>query len=105
MKDLSERVREVVEEYFEEEGITDMEDYGASGDEGLGDISEVVADCLVKVGYPVDYNYAEDSIYGDGKYDVHIGYNNKDYSTVLKAWNGVDEVVDFIKDILELTLQ
>ena len=94
-------VREVVEEYFEEEGIKDLMNYGASSDEGLGDISEVVADCLVGIGYPVNYNYAEDSIYGDGKYDVHIGYNGKDYQTELRAWNGVDEVVEFIEEILK----
>lgn len=93
-------VREVVEEYFEKEGITDLMDYGASSDEGLSDISGVVADCLVEVGYPVDYNYAEDGL-GDGKYDVHIGYNNKDYSTVLKSWNGADEVIEFIQEIFK----
>jgi len=94
-------IREAVEEYFKEEGITDLMDYGASGDEGLGDISEVVADCLVKVGYPVDYNYADDSMYGDGKYEIHIGYNNEDYCDTIKAWNGVDEVVEIIENILK----
>lgn len=97
MKDI----RKLVEEYFEENGIEDLMDYGASGDEGLGDVSKVVADCLVEVGYPVEYNYAEDSIYGDGKYDVHVGYNGKDYYTTIKAWNGIDEVVEFIEEILK----
>lgn len=94
-------VEEVVNKYFEEEGIDDMMNYEASSDEGLRDISEIVADCIIALGYPVDYNYAEDSIYGDGKYEVHIGYNNKDYSTVLKAWNGADEVIEFIQEIFK----
>lgn len=94
-------IEEVVNKYFEEEGIDDMMNYGASSDEGLSDISGIVADCITELGYPVDYNYAEDSIYGDGKYDVHIGYNNKDYSTVLKSWNGADEVIEFIQEIFE----
>ena len=75
-------------------------DYGASSDEGLGDISGVVADCLVKVGYGVDYNYAEEGL-GDGKYEIHIGYNNEDYCDTIKAWNGVDEVVEIIENILK----
>ena len=94
-------IEEVVKEYFEEEEITDLMNYGESGNPGLNDISEPVADCITELGYPVDYNYAEDSIYGDGKYDVHIGYNGKDYCTTLKAWNGADEVIDFIKEIFE----
>lgn len=93
-------VREVVEEYFEEEGITDLMEYGTSGDEGLSDISGVVADCLVEVGYPVDYNYAEDGL-GDGKYEIHIGCFDKDFKFEISAWNGVDEVVDIIESILE----
>ena len=94
-------IKEVVEEYFEETGITDLMEYGASGDEGLSDISGVVADCLVEVGYPVDYNYAEDSKYGDGKYVISIGCLDKDFKFEISAWNGVDEVVDIIESILE----
>lgn len=97
----NEDIKKVVNEYFKENDLTDMMDYGASSDEGLGDISSVVADCITSLGYPVDYNYAEDSIYGDGKYDVHIGFKEKDYSTVLSAWNGTDEVIGFIQDIFE----
>jgi hypothetical protein len=94
-------IREAVEEYFEEEGITDLMDYGASDDEGLGTISNVVADCLVKVGYPVAYDYAKDSKYGDGKYVINIGCLDKDFKFEISAWNGVDEVVDIIETILE----
>ena len=94
-------IREVVEEYFEEEGITDLMDYGASGDEGLGTISNVVADCLIKVGYPVDYDYAEDSPCGDGKYIISIGCLDKDFKFEISAWNGVDEVIDIIESILK----
>ena len=93
-------VREAVEEYFEEEGITDLMDYGASDDEGLGTISNVVADCLVKVGYPVAYDYTKDGL-GDGKYIIHIGCLDKDFKFEISAWNGVDEVVDIIETILE----
>lgn len=94
-------IREAVEEYFEEEGITDLMDYGASSDEGLGTISNVVADCIVKVGYPVAYDYAEDSPSGDGKYIISIGCFDKDFKFEISAWNGVDEVVDIIESILE----
>lgn len=93
-------IREVVEEYFREEDITDLMEYGASSDEGLNDISGVVADCLVEVGYPVEYNYAEDGL-GDGKYVISIGCLDKDFKFEISAWNGVDEVVDIIESILE----
>lgn len=94
-------IREAVEEYFREEDITDLMDYGASSDEGLGTISNVVADCLVKVGYPVAYDYAEDSPSGDGKYIISIGCFDKDFKFEISAWNGVDEVVDIIESILK----
>lgn len=97
----NEDIKEVVNEYFNKNELKDMMDYGASRDEGLGDISKIVADCITELGYPVDYNYAEDSIYGDGKYDVHIGFNNEDYCDTVKAWNGADEVIDFIQKIFE----
>lgn len=101
MKDMSKKIRKVVEEYFEEEEITNLMDYGESDNLGLSDISEPVADCLVELGYPVEYNYAEESIYGDGKYDVHIGCLDKDWYTELRAWNGIDEIVEFIEEILK----
>ncbi len=93
-------IREVVEEYFEERGFNDLMDCGASGDEGLYDISGVVADCLVEVGYPVDFNYAEDGL-GDGKYVIHIGCLGTDNVYDLYAWDGVDDVVEIIEDILK----
>lgn len=65
-------IRRCVEEYFKENNFKDLMNCGASDDEGLYDISGVVANCLVKVGYSVDYNYASDGL-GDGKYVIHIG--------------------------------
>ena len=94
-------IREVVEEYFKEEGITDLMNYGATSDEGLGTISNVVADCIDKVGYPVAYDYAENSKCGDGKYIISIGCFDKDFKFEISAWNGVDEVVDIIEEILK----
>ena len=94
-------IREAVEEYFKEEEITDLMTYGATSDEGLGTISNVVADCIVKVGYPVAYDYAENSKRGDGKYIISIGCFDKDFKFEISAWNGVDEVVDIIEEILK----
>jgi len=93
-------IREVVEEYFKENGFKDLMECGASDDEGLYDISGVVANCLVEAGYLVDYNYAEDGL-GDGKYVIHIGYLGKDNVYDLYAWDGVDDVVEIIKNILK----
>ena len=92
-------IRECVEEYFKEEDITDLMEYGDTNTAGFGDISDVVADCLVKVGYPVEYNYSEEI--SDGKYEVHIGCLDRGFTYDLYAWHGVDEVVEIIEDILK----
>ena len=92
-------IRECVEEYFNENNITDLMNYGSSRDEGFSDISDVVADCLVKVGYLVEYNYSEEI--SDGKYEISVGCLDRGFRYDLYAWDGVDDVVEIIEDILE----
>ena len=55
----------------------------------------------MKVGYHVAYDYAENSKRGDGKYIISIGCFDKDFKFEISAWNGVDEVVDIIEEILK----
>jgi hypothetical protein len=100
MKDMSEKIRDVVEEYFDIEEKEDLMDYGESGNPGLNDISEPVAECLTELGYPVEYNYAEEGL-SDGKYVIHIGCLGKDNVYDLYAWHGENEVIDIIEEILK----
>lgn len=92
-------VEQIVNNYFEENSLTDLMDYGASDDEGLGDISEVVADCLKAIGINVEWYNADDGL-GDGKYNIAFGINGETYTDSIKAWNGADEVADIIEQII-----
>lgn len=94
-------IREVVEAYFEENCMEDLMGCGASDDEGLTTLSTVVTDCMEELGYKVDYDYTEDSIYGEGKYDVCVCYNGKEFRDEIRAWNGADEIIDFIEEIIK----
>lgn len=93
-------VRKVTELYFKQHEMTDMMEYGdSSGDLVLGDMSEIVSDCLEELGIKVDYHYAE--YYSDGKYIVTMGYGEIEYSEVMKAWWGSEEVAEYIENFLE----
>lgn len=92
---------EIVKNYFEENKFSDMMDYGESGNEGLGDMSNIVADCLEACGHKPEYHYAEESTYGDGKYDVTVGFSDWKYTSELSAWNGVEQVVNYINSVLK----
>ena len=103
---MEKQVEKVVSEYFEEYGIQDMMDYGSTEDAlygSAGDISEVYADILVRLGYQVIAHSAEDG-YGDGKYEVSIVIEGRQHPVVIsyvKAWHTADEVARDIKDIIE----
>lgn len=93
-------VRKVTELYFKQNDMTNMMEYGeSSGALAFGDMSEIIADCLEELGIKVDYHYAE--YYSDGKYTVTVGYKDIEYSEVMKAWWGSEEVADYIENFLE----
>lgn len=103
---MEKQVEKVVSEYFEEYGIKDMTDYGSSDDASygvLGDISEIYADILIRLGYQVTAHNAEDG-YGDGKYIVSIAIEGRQQPVVIsyvKAWHTPEEVARDIKDVIE----
>lgn len=103
---MEKQVEKVVSEYFEEYGIQDMKDYGSSDDAlcgAMGDISEIYADILTRLGYKVITHNAEDG-YGDGKYIVSIAIEGRQRPVIMnyvKAWHTADEVTRDIQDIIE----
>ena len=103
---MEKQVEKVVSEYFEEYGIQDMMDYGSSDDAAygaMGDISEIYANILTRLGYQVIAHSAEDGR-GDGKYTVSIALKGRKQPVVIsyvKAWHTAEEVTRDIKEVIE----
>ena len=99
----NEMVKQFVLDYFKEQKITDLMDFGETGNEGLADISDPFAIILTKLGLVVKNNYAKEG-YGDGKYLVYLEVpelSNKHIELSIKAWYDADKVAEDICDILE----
>ena len=86
-------IEKVVQNQFDENGITDLMEYDGNG------IAELIEDCLNELNVQVDYRYGEEI--SDGKYLIVVGYGETNFQHEMKAWWGVDEVVEYIQDFLE----
>jgi len=99
------KIKNAVYDYFEEYDINDLMDYGSSDDAAygaMGDISDVYADIMKNLGYPVKTNWADD-YNGDGKYVVWMiitGIEDK-ICIETKAWRDADGVAEDIQDLVE----
>jgi hypothetical protein len=96
-------VKDVVENYFEENNIEDLMQYGSSSDArfgAFGDISDVYYDILEELGYPVEGSYAEDAT-GDGKYNVYLTISGNNFTIPTKAWRDAEGVFQDIKELID----
>ena len=96
-------VEQTVKDYFKEKGLEDLQDFGASDEEILEDISNPYAEILKRLGYHVKLNYSDDG-YGDGKYVVYLeipDITEERIEIPVKAWHTAEEVTRDIYELLE----
>lgn len=89
-----------VVEYFKENEIKDLMEYGSDGDEGLYHLSSMYQEIMDKLGIKYSNVYTEDI--SDGKYLTTITFEN--YSSIevdTSAWNGIKVVTENIESIYE----
>ena len=96
-------VKKVVEDYFKDNSIKNLMDFGASCDEGLRDISKPFAEVLKSLGFKFEQSYAEDGS-SDGKYNIFLevpGITEERIELEVKAWYDVEQVTNEICNLLE----
>lgn len=87
-------------EYFKENGIKDLMEYGSDGDEGLCHLSSMYEEIMNKLGIKYSNIYTEDV--SDGKYLTTIFFeNNLSIKLDTSAWNGIQVVTKNIESIYE----
>lgn len=104
MQKTIEEIKKAVGDFFAEQDIEDLMDFGSSDDAAYGaagDISEVYSEVLIALGYDIDTAYA-DYNGGDGHYYVRINFQglNEPITTAVVAWDDADSVVGTIESIL-----
>lgn len=87
-------------EYFRENAIVNLMDYGSDRDEGLYQLSSMYKEIMDNLGIKYSNVYTEDV--SDGKYLTTITFED-DYSIEVdtSAWNGIEVVTENIKSIYE----
>lgn len=87
-------------EYFKENEIKDLMDYGSDKDEGLISISSLYKEILDKLSIKYDNVYTEDV--SDGKYLTTITFESDSKIKIdTSAWNGINVVTENVKSIYE----
>ena len=87
-------------EYFRENAIKDLMEYGSDGDEGLCHLSTMYEEIMNKLGIKYLNIYTEDV--SDGKYLTTIFFENDSSIKVdTSAWNGIQVVTKNIESIYE----
>lgn len=87
-------------EYFRENGIKDLMDYGSDCDEGLYHLSSMYQEIMDKLDIKYSNVYTEDV--SDGKYLTTIIFENDSTIQVdTSAWNGIKVVTENIESIYE----
>lgn len=90
-----------VSEYFRENGIKNLMDYGSDGDEGLNHLSSMYQEIMNKLGIKYSNIYTEDV--SDGKYMTTITFENDSSIEVdTSAWNGIKTVTENMESIYEI---
>ncbi len=87
-------------EYFKENNIKNLMDYGSDRDEGLYQLSSMYKEIMDNLGIKYSNVYTEDV--SDGKYLTTITFED-DYSIEVdtSAWNGIEVVTENIESIYE----
>lgn len=89
-----------VSEYFRENQIKNLMDYGSDGDEGLTPISSIYKELMDKLNIKYANVYTEDV--SDGKYLTTITFeNDSEIKIDTSAWNGIKVVVENLESICE----
>ena len=87
-------------EYFKENEIKDLMEYGSDGDEGLYHLSSMYQEIMDKLGIKYSNVYTEDV--SDGKYLTTIIFENDSSIQVdTSAWNGIKTVAENMESIYE----
>lgn len=87
-------------EYFKENEIKDLMEYGSDGDEGLYHLSSMYKEIMDKLGIKYSNVYTEDV--SDGKYLTTIILENDSSIQVdTSAWNGIKTVAENMESIYE----
>lgn len=87
-------------EYFKENEIKDLMEYGSDGDEGLYHLSSMYQEIMDKLGIKYSNVYTEDV--SDGKYLTTIIFENASSIQVdTSAWNGIKTVAENMESIYE----
>ena len=89
-----------VSEYFRENEIKNLMDYGSDGDEGLYHLSSMYEEIMDKLGIKYSNVYTEDV--SDGKYMTTITFENDSSIEVdTSAWNEIKVVTENMEAIYE----
>lgn len=87
-------------EYFKENEIKDLMEYGSDGDVGLYHLSSMYEEIMDKLGIKYSNVYTEDV--SDGKYMTTITFENDSSIEVdTSAWNGIKVVTENMESIYE----
>ena len=87
-------------EYFKENEIKDLMEYGSDGDEGLYHLSSMYQEIMDKLGIKYSNVYTKDV--SDGKYLTTIIFENDSSIQVdTSAWNGIKTVAENMESIYE----
>ena len=87
-------------EYFRENGVKDLMEYGNDSDEGLYHLSSMYQEIMDKLGIKYSNVYTEDV--SDGKYLTTIIFENDSSIEVdTSAWNGIKVVAGNMESIYE----
>lgn len=88
-------------DYFRENDIKDLMEYGSDEDEGLYKVSSMYEEILDKLNIKYSSIYTEDGI-SDGKYLTTISFENDAKIEIdTSAWNGIKTVAENIESVKE----
>lgn len=89
-------------EYFKENEIDDLMEYGSDSDEGLYHLSSMYQEIMDKLNIKYENIYTEDGI-SDGKYVTVITLkDNTEIKLDTSAWNGIETVTENIATVYEI---
>lgn len=89
-------------EYFKENEIDDLREYGSDSDEGLYHLSSMYKEIMDKLNIKYENIYTEDGI-SDGKYvTIIILEDGIEIKIDTSAWNGIEVVTENIATVYEI---
>ena len=103
LRNYKESIKELsmsaVIDYFKENNIKDLMEYGSDKDEGLYKLTSLYQEIMEKLNIKYENIYTEDGI-SDGKYITIVSFeNDKEIKIDTSAWNGLKTVAENIESI------